>query len=126
MRQMWWLLAVVIVAGWMGTAFGQNFAVIGAEQFFKLDWGAGERQGRPNVYGSLLNDWGFPATRIMLKVESLDAAGRIVNTTAGYVAGQVTPGTRVYFEVPVPAAVPSYRVSVWSFDWIQTPGGDRR
>jgi hypothetical protein len=121
-----WLLAVVILAGWMGTAFGQNFAVIGGEQFFKLDWGASERKGRPNVYGYLLNDWGVPATKIMLKVESLDATGRVVNTTPGYVAGQVTPGMRVYFEVPVPAAAPSYRVSVWSFDWIQSGGGDLR
>ncbi|HEV8639847.1 MAG TPA: hypothetical protein VGV13_01980 [Methylomirabilota bacterium] len=126
MRRMRWLLAVVILAGWMGTAFGQNFAVIGGEQFFKLDWAAGERKGRPNVQGYLLNDWGFPAIKIMLKVESLDTAGRVVTTTPGYVAGQVTPGMRAYFEVPVPAAAPSYRVSVWSFDWIQSGGGDLR
>jgi hypothetical protein len=54
-----------------------------------------------------------------LRVETLDAAGGVTGSQIGYVSGYVTPGSRVYFEVPLPAKAPNYRVSVLSFDTIQ-------
>lgn len=116
------ILAGVILAAWAGTAAAESYAVYGGERYFKLQWEAGQRKGQSNVHGYLLNDYGFPATDVRLRVERLDGGGQVTGTTIGYVAGQVTPGMRVYFEVAVPSS-PAYRVSVLSWDWIQVGGG---
>ena len=116
------ILAGLVLAAWAGAAAAESYAVYGGEQYFKLEWEAGQRKGRPNVRGYLLNDYGFPAASVRLRVESLDGGGQVTGTTIGYVAGQVTPGMRAYFEVPVPAA-PAYRVSVLSWEWLQFGGG---
>jgi hypothetical protein len=47
----------------------------------------------------------------------------VTATTVGYVSGDVLPGARVYFEVPVARAAPAYRVVVLSWDW---KGGQSR
>ena len=52
--------------------------VLGGEQFFRLEWEPGERRGGPVVRGSIVNEWGFPARRVQLLVEGLDATGRVV------------------------------------------------
>ena len=57
---------------------------------------------------------------VRLRVERLDGTGRLITTTTGHVAGMLTPGMRAYFEVPVATAAPAYRVSVLSFDWVQS------
>jgi hypothetical protein len=63
------------------------------------------------------------ATRnVRLRVEALDAAGAVTAAYIGYVNGFITPGSRVYFEVPVETKAPSYRVSVLSFDPVQGHG----
>lgn len=98
--------------------------VVGGERYFKLQWEAADRNGRPGVRGSILNDFGFPAQKIRLLVESLDAAGGVTAQTIGYVAGQITPGTRSYFEVPVPAPAATYRVAMFQWEWLQFGGGD--
>jgi hypothetical protein len=56
---------------------------------------------------------------VRLRVEALDAASNVAASSIGYVNGYVTPGARVYFEAPVPAKAPTYRVTVLSFDIIQ-------
>jgi hypothetical protein len=42
------------------------------------------------------------------------------------VAGDLTGGTRSYFEVPVPARAATYRVAIFQWEWIQSGGGDPR
>lgn len=95
--------------------------VLGWEQFFRLDWSAGERGGRPVVYGHVVNEWGMPARAVRLLVDALDPSGRVVGQNVTWVPGVLTPGTTAYFETPAPPAA-SYRVSVFAFDWIQTGG----
>ena len=119
------LVVVLLVSG---PALAQeDYDVYGAEQFFKLEWSVGERKGHPVVAGYIFNDYGFAARDVRLRVEALDAAGKVIGTTIGYVPFIVTPGTRAPFEVPVPQRAASYRVSVLSFDWIVEPRSrDRR
>lgn len=98
--------------------------VIGWERFFKLDWQADTRHGRPVVSGYLLNDWGMPAARIQLLVESLGPDGEILGQRVAWLGGGVlTPGSRAYFEIPPVEPAPAYRVSVFAFDWVQSDGG---
>jgi len=96
-----------------------SYGVYGAESYFKLEWQADERRGRPIVGGYVTNQAGLPMRNVRLRVESLDAAGSATGSSIGYVNGYVSPGARVYFEVPVSAKAPAYRVTVLSFDIIQ-------
>ena len=100
--------------------------VVDGERYFKLEWEAADRNGRPAVRGSILNDFGFPAQKIRLLVDRLDAAGGITAQTIGYVGGELTPGTRSYFEVPVPARAATYRVAIFQWEWFQSGGDDLR
>jgi hypothetical protein len=96
-----------------------SYGIYGTERYFDLEWQPGQRGGRPVVSGYVTNQLGHAMRNVRLRVEALDAAGGVTASYIGYVNGYVTPGTHVYFEVPVTAAAPSYRVSVLSYDLIQ-------
>jgi hypothetical protein len=98
-------------------AHAQTYRTYGSEAFFAVDWQPGERRGRPVVTGHVVNTYGIPTHNVRLLVESLDAAGQVAATTIGYVSGDVLPGARMYFEVPVERPAPAYRVVVLSWDW---------
>ena len=98
-------------------AHAQSYRTYGSEAFFKVDWQAGERRGRPVVSGHVVNTYGIATHYVRVLVESLDATGQVTATTIGYVSGDVLPGARMYFEVPVERTAPAYRVVVLSWDW---------
>lgn len=118
------LLLAVLMAAPLGAVERLTPLVAGWEQFFKLDWQVDERRQQPLVWGHLLNDWGMPAGKIQLLVEGLDSSGALVGQKVAWFGSTLTPGMRGYFEVPVPWKAPTYRVSVFAFDWIQA-GGDQ-
>ena len=107
------------------TAAAQNFAAVGWEKFFRLEWEAGAHRDRPMVSGHVVNEYGAPATRIQLLVEGLDSSGAVVATTVAYVFSEVQPGGRAYFEVPAPGPSGTYRVRLLSWERIEA-GGDHR
>lgn len=92
-----------------------------ADRFFGLEWAGGERRGRPNVNGYVVNNYRLRAGNVRMLVESLDAAGKTVATTESYVA-DVPAGARVYFEVPVKDKAPRYRVTITGWDWREGGG----
>ncbi|HMH50613.1 MAG TPA: FxLYD domain-containing protein [Candidatus Acidoferrum sp.] len=96
-----------------------SYGIYGADSYFKLEWQADARRGQPIVSGYVTNQAGLPMRNVRLRVEALDAAGNVIASSIGYVNGYVTPGSRVYFEAPMPATAPTYRVTVLSFDIIQ-------
>jgi hypothetical protein len=122
------LLLSVVMAMPLGAAVDRPLTplVLGWEQFFKLDWQVSQGRTAPVVWGHVLNDWGMPAARIQLLVEGLDGSGQIVGQKVAWLGSILTPGTRGYFEVPVPWKAPTYRVSVFAFDWVQSNGSDQR
>ena len=60
-----------------------------------------------------------------LRVECLDASGKVIGEAFGWVAGDVAAGGRGYFVVRVGAVGATYRVTVESYDAISasTAGG---
>ena len=80
---------------------------------FRLEW---SRTGR-GVSGFVYNTSNRRAGHMQLLVESLDAAGAVVNRTSTSVR-DVPPNNRAFFETSVGEA-PSYRVSIISFDWVE-------
>jgi hypothetical protein len=117
------LLAVLVAGCATAAPQGPLVPLIGGwEHYFKLEWALGERRGHPIIWGYLLNDWGMAAARVRILVDALDGEGRLVAQQVAWVGPRViTPGTRVYFETPVPAPADAYRVSVFSYDWIDEP-----
>lgn len=96
-----------------------GYGIYGTDRYFSLQWQADQRGGKPTVSGYVTNQWGMAMRNVRLRVEALDAAGNATASYIGYVNGYVTPGSRVYWEVPVQATAASYRVSVLSYDVIQ-------
>jgi hypothetical protein len=105
-----------------GAESQQSYGIYGTDRLFTLEWQPDERRGKPVVSGYVTNQWGIGVRDVRLRVETLDAAGHVSATTIGYVFGDVMPGVRVYFEVPLRQKGGNYRVSVLSFDASQCRG----
>jgi len=72
------------------------------------------RSGGPAVEGYVHNDTGWWVRRVQLAVEALDPSGGVVAEGIGHVDSPVPPGGRVYFQIPAPASVATYRLTVRS------------
>ena len=93
----------------------------GWERYFTVSWEPFERRGQPYLSGYVVSSYGVTATRVQLLVDSLDSSGRIVAQRVEWLGGGNPPGfSRSYFEVPVRQQAPSYRVSVFAFDFAQS------
>ena len=117
-----WSLAVAILACLVpGLAVAQNYTplVAGWEQFFSITAETIQAAGRPHATGYVRNEWGFPARRIQLLVEGLDAAGQVTGQTIVWLGHELPPGARAYFDVTAPPGT-RYRVSMFAFDFVQT------
>ena len=100
-----------------------TYGIFGSDSYFTVQWQADERRGKPIVSGYVTNTSGWSMRKVRVRVESLDSAGAVTATHIGYVNGDVTAGSRLYYEVAVGAKAPSYRVSVLSFELVQGFGG---
>lgn len=119
--------ASVLVAGLSAVAQGAALLaplVVDGERYFQVEWQAADTNGKPTVWGRIRNEYGFPARKVRLLVDSLDAAGAVTAQTITHVPFDLTPGTGAYFEARLPARAASYRVTVYQWEWMQAGGGD--
>ncbi len=116
------ILAFLVALATVEGAVGQSLVplVVGWEQFFTLTWEAWQDRGQPTVGGYIKNEAGFPARKVQLLVEAVDASGRVTGQRVSWLGSDLTSGTRAYFEAPAPAPAATYRVSVFAYDWVQT------
>jgi len=89
------------------------------ERYFTVSWQTFERQGRPYLSGYVTNQYGAGAGRVQLLIDALDGSNRVVAQRVEWLAGDVGPFSRRYFEVPAPQPASTYRVSVFAFDFYQ-------
>jgi hypothetical protein len=115
-------LALLLVSAAVHGATGQTLTplVSGWENFFTLTWEQSQDRDQPMVSGYIKNNGGFPARRIQLLVEALDASGRVAGQRVSWLGGDLTSGMRAYFQAPAPPPASTYRVSVFAYDWVQT------
>jgi hypothetical protein len=113
------LALLLVFAAGTRFAVAQNFS--DADRYFGIEWTGGERRGNPNVNGYIVNQYRARAINVRLLVEGLDAAGKTIITTSGFVS-DVPTGSRVYFEVPVKQRAPRYRVTITGWDWREGGG----
>src|SRR5258708_36495739 len=117
------LVLLLCVVASAGAVLAQSFG--DADRYFGLEWTGGERRGRPNVNGYVVNNYRVRAANMRLLVESLDASGKTIDTTSGSLA-DVPSGGRVYFEGPVKHKAPRYPVTITGWDWRGGGGGKCR
>src|SRR5207248_563000 len=96
-----------------------------AERWFKLSWEATpEKQGDlRRLRGYVENTYGEAAGRVQLLGQALDASGAVVGQKISWLSGTVGGFGRVYFEIPNMPPADHYRVTVWTYERIQAPGG---
>ena len=108
------VVLVCLVLAHVGTALAQSG--VDPDRFFGLEWAGGERRGRPNVNGYVVNNYRVRAANMRLVAEGLDAGGKVIETSQGFLA-DVPAGARVYFEIPVKQKASRYRVTITGWDW---------
>ena len=91
----------------------------GSERFFSVTWNAAQRYGRPVVEGYVNNTSPYTDGHLRVLVDSIDAAGYVVDQRIAWVPGTLGGNDRLYFAVPVDAAS-RYGVRVFSYDRIET------
>ncbi len=127
MRGMWWWRALMVLVLALSPACGQATRqlepiVVGWERIFKVEWQSSEVRGRRVVWGYVNNDSPYDVTRVQLLVDALDDTGKVLGQRIGWVPGAMGGFSRRYFELPVPQPAPQYRVRVFAFDRIESPG----
>ena len=111
-------VAIQIVSGCGFSTRPIEPVVSGGQQFFRLEWQTARRGSERIVQGAVRNDWSQPAANVRLLVEALDPPDRIVSQRLVGLGGQLAPGVVVPFEMSMPPAT-TYRVRMFSFDWVQ-------
>ena len=77
------------------------------------------RGGGARVVGYLYNTNIKDAANVWLRVDRVGADGAVAASYRRRVVGDVFSGNRSLFEVPVPEASATYRVTVEAADWVK-------
>jgi hypothetical protein len=93
--------------------------IVGWQQYFRIQWGATPQGAGVLVDGYITNTWGFTAQKVRVLVNGYDAAGKQVGQLIAWGPNEITPGSRVYFNVTTPAGAATYDVSIFSWNWVQ-------
>ncbi len=78
--------------------------------------------GTASIEGYVYNKYGRGATDVRLLAQALDASGQVIDQRLQWLPGGIPQLGRAYFAITDLPAAPAYRVSVWSWDFVQTPG----
>jgi len=116
------LSGALLLAGCLGlcaeTAHADRVTIPGNSGTITLEWEATQDgKGRPLIVGRMITYGGMSGyCRPRLLVETLDAQGQVIAERMGFIPGYVGGFDNVYFEEPIRAPGPAYRVSIASWD----------
>jgi len=112
-------LGVVVVVGALLFSAAPTSADDVAQGDFRVGWEESLIGGRDAVVkGHVDNRSQLRVGDVHLRVETLDASGRVIGQAFGWVMGDVAPGGRGYFVVRITVPGAGYRVTVESYDAI--------
>jgi hypothetical protein len=89
--------------------------------YFRLEWQVSQSSRGPVLGGYVYNKSAMTADRMLLRVDELDTADKVVGSRTVWVLGGVPPNNRAWFEARVPQAA-KYHVEIVGFDWIGRGG----
>ena len=111
----------VLVAGLLGPTVAVAEPAQADSPFrFELEQRGNPRRGLA-VAGYLYSGLPWRITNVRLRVESVDSKGAVTAESHGWVLGDVVPGGRAYFYLPISWPAPTYRPVVESFDRVSAP-----
>ena len=117
--------ALLACFAWVGSspAYAASSTQAGNAGTITLNWEATQDKiGRPLIVGHVVTVGGKTGYCIpRLLVETLDAQGQVAARNVGFIPGYVGGYDNVYFEEPIRAPGPGYRVSISS--WSNCGGG---
>lgn len=112
-------LAIGLVLAAAAFAAAQSPAILQADAL-RPEWTVEPtRAGRAQVVGYLHNRNIKDAANVWLRVDQVGPDGAVAGSRRWRVVGDVLSGGRSVFEVPVPAAAATYRVTVETVDWVK-------
>ena len=114
------ILLALLLAGCASTIEPSRDSVTTESADFTVEARPGARPAV--VEGYVYNKRPFRATKVLLRVESLDAAGAVLASDIRHLNREIPLSDRVYFEVPAPVAAPAYRVTVEYVFWRDKSG----
>jgi hypothetical protein len=106
---------LIMLASVVGSATAQPAGFRGP--VFRVEPEPRSDHARPgSVRGWVYNDGEGVAGLVRMRVEMLDGSGKVVAQHIGWAYGNVPPGGRAYFMIPIPPqSLPERRVTVDSF-----------
>ena len=86
---------------------------------FQVQWGTAQtKTGSPLIAGYVQNTRGGGVANVRLRVETLDAQGKVIGTATALAPGYLGGFSRTFFEVPLERTGVGYRVSVAGWDTV--------
>jgi hypothetical protein len=95
-------------------------AVYGWETWLRVDWTAQAQGSGQLIDGYVYSTYGSPVYDVRILAQALDGAGNVVGQKIVWVPGIVPALQRTYFRVSGMPSADRYRVTVWSFDTVQS------
>jgi hypothetical protein len=118
------LAAIALTLTAAAGAAAQDFGAGTPEsRYFRVDSAVAPGRRGPQIQGYVYNVYDAHAVRVRLRMEALDASGRVLDTRTVFVPTDVPARGRAFFEAPAPAGTVSARVSVLNFEWAPRGGG---
>ena len=72
----------------------------------------------PTISGTVYNGSSYRVTNVRLRVEGLDAEGKLVGHRLTWAYGSISPGATTSFVVERVSSATDYRITVQSFDLV--------
>ena len=95
----------------------------GWQSKFSVEWKVAPSQDGTNLlYGRITSQWGQFASRFRVLGMAVDSSGKVVAQRIEWVPGGVPGFTSTYFEIDHLPVAPSYRVTVWDYTILESPG----
>ena len=94
------------------------------EQFFRVESAEPVVQGNRTVVSGYVYNLHYSNGKVRLETDTLDAGGKVIGTTTGYVDSVVPLRGRTYFSYPLRTVGASYKTYVIWYDWIDQNPGD--
>ena len=119
------ILLLPLAAGCAGASTGMapslsvTTAIIGWESWLDVAFTPPPAGGV--IDGYVYSKRGVPISNVRLLAQALDAGGNLVGQRVEWVPGIVPGLQRTYFRIPNMPVAAQYRVTVWTFDPIESP-----
>ena len=121
------LLVTTVLAGCAGTTGSGvapsatvTTAMAGWEEWARVDWTAQPRAGGSDIEGYVTSHRGHTLINVRVLAQGLDASGNVVGQKIEWIPSSIPAMQSTYFRVPGMAPAAQYRVSVWTFDTVES------